>query len=181
MALRILDQMPRPSSTARTMVAKLSSVRIMWAAPLATSVPDFPMAQPMSAAFRAGASFTPSPVMATTCPRFCQARTIRSLCSGVTRAKTENFPMSCSSMSWGMKSSSPPVTASSPSRQMSSCFAMARAVERWSPVIITGRMPARRQRATAFAASGRGGSIMPNRPRKVSSRSVCSGSRGWGN
>ena len=46
------------------MVAKLSSVRVMSAAPLATSVPVMPMAQPMSAAFRAGASFTPSPVMA---------------------------------------------------------------------------------------------------------------------
>ena len=43
------------------MVAKLSSVRVMSAAPLATSVPVMPMAQPMSAALSAGASFTPSP------------------------------------------------------------------------------------------------------------------------
>ena len=91
---------PRPSSMAETMVEKLSSVRIMWAAPLATSVPARPMAQPMSAAFRAGASFTPSPVMATTLPRFCQARTMRILCSGETRAKTENRSMSPSSTSW---------------------------------------------------------------------------------
>ena len=56
----------------------------MSAAPLATSVPVFPMAQPMSAAFRAGASLTPSPVMATTWPRRCQAWTMRILCSGVT-------------------------------------------------------------------------------------------------
>ena len=68
------------------MVAKLSSVRIMSAAPLATSVPVMPMAQPMSAAFRAGASFTPSPVMATTIPFFCHALTMRILCSGDTRA-----------------------------------------------------------------------------------------------
>ena len=68
------------------MVVKLSSVSVMSAAPLATSVPVMPMAQPMSAALRAGASFTPSPVMATTWPFFCQARTIRILCSGVTRA-----------------------------------------------------------------------------------------------
>ena len=58
----------------------------MSAAPLATSVPVFPMAQPMSAARRAGASLTPSPVMATTWPFFCQAFTMRILCSGVTRA-----------------------------------------------------------------------------------------------
>ena len=46
------------------MVAKLSSVNVMSAAPLATSVP-LPIAQPMSAAFSAGASLTPSPVIAT--------------------------------------------------------------------------------------------------------------------
>lgn len=38
-------------------------------ASFATSVPDMPIAIPMSALFRAGASFTPSPVMATTCTR----------------------------------------------------------------------------------------------------------------
>ena len=43
-------------------------------------------------------------------------------------------------------------------------FAMAEAVITWSPVIITGRMPALRQTATAAFASGRGGSIMPTRP-----------------
>ena len=46
--------MPRPSRTAETMVEKSSSVSTMSAADLATSVPFFPMAQPMSAAFRAG-------------------------------------------------------------------------------------------------------------------------------
>lgn len=48
-----------------TMVAKLSSASTMSEAPLATAVPD-PMATPMSASLSAGASFTPSPVMATT-------------------------------------------------------------------------------------------------------------------
>mgnify|MGYP000888818643 CR=1 FL=1 len=33
------------------------------------SVPVMPMATPMSASFTAGASFTPSPVMVTMCPR----------------------------------------------------------------------------------------------------------------
>ena len=36
----------------------------------------------------AGASLTPSPVIATTCPRACKAATMRSLCSGATRANT---------------------------------------------------------------------------------------------
>ena len=62
----ILAYIPRPSRTASTIVAKLSSVRVISAAPFATSVPVMPIAQPMSAALSAGASFTPSPVIATT-------------------------------------------------------------------------------------------------------------------
>ena len=58
----------------------------MSAASLETSVPVMPMATPMSAFLRAGASLTPSPVMATMCPRSCNAWTILSLCSGETRA-----------------------------------------------------------------------------------------------
>ena len=63
----------RPSSMAATMLAKLSSSRIRSAASLATSVPAMPMAMPMSAVFRAGASFTPSPVTATISPFFFRA------------------------------------------------------------------------------------------------------------
>ena len=82
----MLAKIERPSSTAATIDAKLSSVRIMSAAPFATSVPVMPIATPMSAAFSAGASFTPSPVIATISPLALSARTIRSLCSGATRA-----------------------------------------------------------------------------------------------
>ena len=57
----VLLKIERPSSTAETMVAKLSSARTMSEASLATAVPD-PMAIPISAFFRAGASLTPSPV-----------------------------------------------------------------------------------------------------------------------
>ena len=45
-----------------------------------------PIATPMSAALSAGASFTPSPVMAAISPFAWSARTMRSLCSGATRA-----------------------------------------------------------------------------------------------
>src|SRR5918996_882116 len=47
------------------MVAKLSSVRIIVAASLVTSVPVTPIATPMSALRSAGASLTPSPVIVT--------------------------------------------------------------------------------------------------------------------
>ena len=50
------------------MVAKLSSVRIITAASFETSVPVMPIATPMSAFLSAGASFTPSPVIATMWP-----------------------------------------------------------------------------------------------------------------
>ena len=45
------------------MVAKLSSAKIISEASLATSVPDIPIAIPIEAYLRAGASLTPSPVI----------------------------------------------------------------------------------------------------------------------
>ena len=51
------------------------------------------MATPMFAAFRAGASFTPSPVMATSSPLALSARTSLSFCSGTIRAKMLHRPM----------------------------------------------------------------------------------------
>src|SRR5260370_32138346 len=61
------------------MVEKLSSVRIITAASLVTSVP-VPIAIPISAFFTAGASLTPSPVMATIWPFFLRTSTRRTLC-----------------------------------------------------------------------------------------------------
>ena len=55
-----------PHITAFTMLVKLSSVRMMSEASLATSVPAIPIAKPTSAFLRAGASLVPSPVTATT-------------------------------------------------------------------------------------------------------------------
>ena len=65
----MFEKIERPSSTAATIVAKLSSASTMSAACFETSVPVMPIATPMSAVFSAGASFTPSPVIATTAPR----------------------------------------------------------------------------------------------------------------
>ncbi len=78
----MLAKIPRPSRIACTMVAKLSSARIIFAASLVTSVPVSPIAMPMSADFSAGASLTPSPVIATTLRSAWRASTMRSLCSG---------------------------------------------------------------------------------------------------
>ena len=140
--------MPRPCLTASTMVAKLSSVSVMSAAPLATSVPVMPMAQPMSAALSAGASFTPSPVIATTWSLRCQAFTMRILSSGDTRAYTDISSTSSSSCASLMACSSAPVMArlswsgSGRSGMIPIARAMALAVTTWSPVIIIGRIPA---------------------------------------
>ncbi len=54
------------------MLAKLSSSSTIADASRATSVPTLPIATPMSALFSAGASFTPSPVIATNSPRRLQ-------------------------------------------------------------------------------------------------------------
>ena len=70
----MLSKMLRPSRTAATIVLKLSSASTMSLASFATSVPAIPIATPMSASFRAGASLTPSPVIATTS---CAARSCR--------------------------------------------------------------------------------------------------------
>ena len=87
MNLRIFSKTVRPSSIAFTMLAKLSSNKIMSAASLATSVPDIPIAIPISAIFSAGASFTPSPVTATISFFRFRAFTTCIFCSAVTRAK----------------------------------------------------------------------------------------------
>ncbi|SUQ44646.1 hypothetical protein CNEONATNEC32_00337 [Clostridium neonatale] len=75
-----------PLVTDFTIVAKLSSVKIIEAASFETSVPVIPIAIPISACFNAGASLTPSPVIATILPLFCHALTILILCSGDTLA-----------------------------------------------------------------------------------------------
>ena len=88
-AFLILSKIFLPCFTASTIVTKLSSFKIMSAAFLATSVPLRPIAIPISDFLSAGASFTPSPVIATTAPVFWKALTILTLCSGVTLANTE--------------------------------------------------------------------------------------------
>ena len=159
----------RPFSTALTIVAKLSSVSTIAAASFATSLPVIPMATPISACFSAGASFTPSPVIATIFPRSCHARTIRILCSGETLAYTEMFGTNSWSSSSVMSSMTAPSQASDIFSRIPIRFAIAAAVTLWSPVIMIGLIPALIHSATASLDSTLGGSIMEISPRNVRS------------
>ena len=170
--------MLRPSRTACTMVAKLSSAKIIFAASLLTSVPLTPMAMPMSAAFSAGASFTPSPVMATTLPSACSTLMMRSLWAGATRAKTDVWRTAFAKPASSSASNSVPVSALAPGSTIPKSSAMRAAVRGWSPVIMMTRIPARRASAMASAAWSRGGSIMPTTPARISACSR-SGVAAW--
>ena len=146
-------------------MAKLSSVRIIAAASFETSVPVIPIAMPMSARLSAGASFTPSPVIATMCPFRFSVSTSRTLSSGVTRAMTPISSICASSSSSLMAANSAPVMARP---VMPRFFAIAAAVTAWSPVIMRTWIPAECAIAIASFAVGRGGSTMPTSASAVS-------------
>ncbi len=77
----------RPSATTEGNVAKLLLSSTICATARVASDPD-PIETPMSASLRASTSFTPSPVIATVCPRDCNAATMSRFCCGVTRPNT---------------------------------------------------------------------------------------------
>ena len=85
---RMLSKITLPSRAALTIVSKRSSRSTMSEASRATSVPRKPIATPMSALTKAGASLTPSPIIATTAPSRWNSSISASLSSGLTRAKT---------------------------------------------------------------------------------------------
>ena len=145
----------------------------MSAASFVTSVPVIPIATPMSERLSAGASFTPSPVIATTLPWRLSMSTSRTLSSGATRATTPISPTWASSSSSLRAANSVPGSAR-PS--IPSSAAIAAAVVAWSPVIIRTRIPASVQRAIASLASLRGGSTMPTRASSVRSCTCASSS-----
>lgn len=80
-----------PHFIAVTIELKLSSKSIMPEAYFAIYVPDMPIANPISAFFNAGASFVPSPVMATIFPKFFSPVANRYLSSGDDRASTHKL------------------------------------------------------------------------------------------
>jgi hypothetical protein len=73
-----------------TIELKLSSSKIIPDAYLATYVPAMPIANPISAFFKAGASLVPSPVIATTWFNFLRPVAIKYLSSGDDLAKTQS-------------------------------------------------------------------------------------------
>ena len=93
----------------RSVIAPKSSwVKIISAASFATSVPTMPIEIPISALRKAGASFTPSPVTATTSPRCWKAETSLILCSGAMRANNTSLSSnSCKATSDNSSNSAP--------------------------------------------------------------------------
>ena len=158
----------------------------MSAACRATSVPAMPIATPISAARSAGASFTPSPVAATMARCRCSVVTMRSFWSAATRANRTCGASSAAHIcaSDMRRTWSPVTTSGSLSGNRPISRPIATAVCGWSPVTITIRIPARRQRSTAADTSGRGGSSRPTSASSTRSSSRCvrsyaSGSSRW--
>lgn len=82
-----------PHFIAVTIEQKLSSIKMIPDAYLATYVPAIPIAKPISAFFRAGASLVPSPVIATTWSNNFSPVVIRYLSSGEDLASTRSWSL----------------------------------------------------------------------------------------
>ncbi len=157
--------MVRPLLTDCSIVVNLSSIRIKSAESFVTSVPAIPIAIPISAARNAGASLTPSPVIATICPCFCNCLTMRCLCSGDTRAQIFVwFTRLYNSSSDIFSISIPLITVASTVSTIPNSKAIALAVFSWSPVIITTSTFAFFNVLTDSFTSSRAGSIIPATP-----------------
>lgn len=89
--LRIQSNILRPYLAAVTILPKLSSNRIIPAAYFAIYTPAIPIAKPISAFFKAGASLPPSPVIATTCPNYFNPVAKRYLSYGDDLDSTLNY------------------------------------------------------------------------------------------
>ena len=89
-AFDVADDAPALGDDRRADVANRLSSSTIWATALVAGSPD-PIDTPMSASFRASTSLTPSPVIATVCPRDCSAPTIARFWSGRTRPKVVDF------------------------------------------------------------------------------------------
>ena len=124
-------------------------------ASLQTSVPD-PIENPTSAAFKAGASFVPSPVIPTQRPISCASLTILSFVFGVALAITLIYGSFSFASSSDKASKSIADIAISESLVISpASLAIALAVSMTSPVTIITCTPASCIFATASGTSGR--------------------------
>mmetsp|Transcript_8555 Transcript_8555/g.14701 ORF Transcript_8555/g.14701 Transcript_8555/m.14701 type:complete len:238 (+) Transcript_8555:2074-2787(+) len=158
----------RAPITAVTMVDRPGSVRTMSAAPRAASVAPC-TAIPTSAFFRAGASFTPSPVMPTTWSQPWRIATISYLCSGNTSAKPLHFSHSSPTSLQPWSAVTSPCLALIKISEgyiivpMPNILAVSFPMSKWSPVIILTLMPCCWQRSMVSLVSWRGGSNMGNK------------------
>ena len=137
----------RPHITARVMLLNELSIIVMSLASLATEVPS-PMERPTCAAFKAGASFVPSPVTATTAPFCCNNCTKR--CLSVGRARHMIFKSKTrSKASWSLSASNagPVIMFRSVSFafHVPICRPISLAVPGVSPVTIFTSIPASKQ------------------------------------
>ncbi len=140
-------------------------------ASFATSVPP-PIAKPTSAFLSAGASLIPSPVIPATSPASWASLTSRLLSVGSARATTRSCGSRCRSCSSVSRFSSPLVStapAALSSGSSPTSRAIAAAVSRLSPVIITTCTPAPCTCRIAAAASERTSSRIPTNPMKMRS------------
>lgn len=190
----IQSKMFLPYLAAVTILPKLSSSKMIPAAYLAIQTPAIPMAKPISAFFKAGASLPPSPVMATTWPSCLSPVANRYLSSGEERANTLssleialNVSISPTwSLSQSLSSTSPPTASlnylpvittqcpdypfsglSYPYGIMLASFAMATAVSKISPVTILTIIPACLHLLTASGIPFFSGSLMPANPKII--------------
>mmetsp|Transcript_18681 Transcript_18681/g.30696 ORF Transcript_18681/g.30696 Transcript_18681/m.30696 type:complete len:341 (+) Transcript_18681:1074-2096(+) len=168
--LRMLSYTHRPHITALTMEEKLSSIRTISDASLATSVPEMFIASPTSASFKAGASFVPSPVTATTSPRTRSLLTSVCLSVGEARARTCSRGSRASSC-WSVSFRNSAPSMATPSVYIPHSEPIRLAVFILSPVTILTKIPARLHSATAAGTSLRRGSVMPTNPIRMRSSS----------
>lgn len=177
--------------TALTIELKLSSVRMMSEASLATSVPAIPIANPTSAFLRAGPSLVPSPVTATTSrlglsldSMMCLTRTY--LSEGEDRAKTRRRGHTLSKRCWltspfvsrilRLNSFPSRTRKSSPGLIIPHFIAIDLAVFTLSPVTILTVMPAFWHLLIAAGTSSLTGSSIPTIQRQVSRETMESSS-----
>ena len=126
------------------------------------------MATPMSASCRAGPSLTPSPVIATTWPRACRARAMRSLSSGETRATTMPSWSSDGSEHAGRRLAARARENGDVRRGAARPpSAIAAAVAGWSPVTIATLIRRGGRRPVAIRPPSRGGSSRRHQPEQA--------------
>ena len=134
----MLPSTRRPSPTTEGSASNVESSSTSCATARVAELPE-PIATPMSASFSASTSFTPSPVIATTCPRDRSASTIARFCCGVTRPKIACVSSTSASSSPPSGSAFASNGASAPGRPTRR--ATAATVSGWSPLMTLTSTP----------------------------------------